>query len=199
MEDSSAGRFRRRLTFLTDPDGNGEKNGFQNGQFGNRQPRSILTGKIWQEQGVNDKNPNINSAPESAYNGFGWYFRRVALPESVKGLKLYFEINGVRDIATFRPTENQATLWLNGKKMPPPVEVYSAHEGGRGARLWELPAGAVKPGADNFIAVQIYNGSGVGGIHRKPVRFEIEGQNQEMLFPYEFVRSKYTNYFFWSW
>ena len=186
-------------TFLTDPDGNGEKNGFQNGQFGNRQPRSILTGKIWQEQGVNDKNPNINSAPESAYNGFGWYFRRVALPESVKGLKLYFEINGVRDIATFRPTENQATLWLNGKKMPPPVEVYSAHEGGRGARLWELPAGAVKPGADNFIAVQIYNGSGVGGIHRKPVRFEIEGQNQEMLFPYEFVRSKYTNYFFWSW
>ncbi len=186
-------------TFLTDPDGSGEKTGFQNGQFGGRQPRNILTGKVWEEQGVNEKNPNINSAPESAYDGFGWYFRRVTLPESVKGVKLYFEINGVTDIATYKSTDNQTTLWLNGKKMPAPVGVYNAHMGGRGARFWELPAGSFKPGADNFIAIQIFNNSGVGGIHRKPVRFEIEGQNQDMLFPYEFMRSKYTNYFFWCW
>ena len=186
-------------TFLTDPDGSGEKTGFQKGQFGERQPRGILTGQVWEEQGVNEKNPHMNAAPESAYDGFGWYVRRVALPESVKGVKLYFEIDGVRDIATYKASDNQTTLWLNGSRMPPPVEVQNAHMGGRGARMWELPAGAFKPGADNFIAIQIFNGSGVGGIHRKPVRFEIEGQNQDMLFPYEFVHSKYTNYFFWCW
>ena len=30
-------------------------------------------------------------------------------------------------------------------------------------------------------------------------RFEREGKNPDLLFPYEFRESKYTNYFFWCW
>jgi len=186
-------------TFLTDPDGKGEKTGFQNGDFGGKKPRKIEVGKIWEEAGVNDVNPNLQSAPDSAYDGFGWYFRKIKLPETASNQSLYFEINGVRDIPTYSRTVQQTTLWVNGKKMPEPIAVYNAHKGGRGGRLWKLPKNAVKPGQENFVAVQIFNSKGAGGIHRKPVRFENPGQNEGMLFPYQFIESKYNPYFFWCW
>jgi hypothetical protein len=185
--------------FLTDPDGQGVKTGFQNGDFGGRKPRSIKLGQIWEEQGVNEVNPNIKSAPDSAYDGFGWYFRKFKMPENSKGKTLYFEVNGIRDIATYSRTLQQTTLWLNGRKMPEPIGVYNAHKGGRGGRLWKLPQGAIKAGEENFIAIQIFNNRGAGGIHRKPARFEINGQNQGMLLPYQFIESKYNPYFFWCW
>ena len=31
------------------------------------------------------------------------------------------------------------------------------------------------------------------------VRFEKAGKNPDLLFPYEYRESKYSNYFFWSW
>ena len=190
---------RGKWTFLTDPDGNGEEKGFQNGNFGGRTPRKIVTGKIWEEAGVNDINPNIKSAPDSAYDGFGWYFRKVKFPADTKIQKLYFEIAGVRDIPTFSRILQKTTLWINGKKMPPPTGIYNAFRGGRAGRLWTLPKDAVKAGETNFIAIQIFNRQGAGGIDRKPIRFETDGQNAGMLFPYEFVKSKYNPYFFWCW
>ena len=69
----------------------------------------------------------------------------------------------------------------------------------RGARLWKLDARSVLKKGKNRIAIRIYNGSGAGGIHRNPVRFEFEGKNSDLLFPYEFNESKYTNDFFWCW
>ncbi len=50
-----------------------------------------------------------------------------------------------------------------------------------------------------MIVIRVFNDVGAGGIHRTPVRFETEGRNPGMPFPYEFVRSKYTPYFFWEW
>jgi hypothetical protein len=32
-----------------------------------------------------------------------------------------------------------------------------------------------------------------------PPAFTSEARNQGMLFPYEFIRSKYEPYFFWAW
>lgn len=193
--DISEGKW----TFLTDPNGKGEETGFQKGIFGGRKPRKIEVGKIWEEAGINDVNPNIKSAPDSAYDGFGWYFRKVKFSKTIKNQNLYFEISGVRDIPTHSRTRQQTTLWINGRKMPEPIGVYNAHKGGRGGRLWKLPKNAIKPGQENFVAVQIFNSKGAGGIHRKPVRFENHGQNQGMLFPYQFIKSKYNPYFFWCW
>lgn len=184
---------------MTDPTGSGEKIGFQEGNFAGRKPRKIVVGQIWEEAGVNEVNQNLEFVEDSSYDGFGWYFRSMKFPADRNINELYFEINGVRDIATYARKLQQTTLWINGKKMPAPVGVYNAHRGGRGGRLWKLPKGAVKPGQNNFIAIQIYNSVGAGGIHRKPVRFEKPGQNQGMLFPYEFIQSKYTPYFFWCW
>lgn len=183
--------------FLTDPDGSGEQRGYATGNFGGRVPRPIEIGKVWEEQGVTETNPAFNSAPGSAYDGFGWYFRTAMLPEIPKG-KVYLYIGGIRDIFTFRREEQRSTLFINGRKMPEPVYVSNAHRGGRGARLWQLPEGVLRPGR-NFIAVRVYNDYGPGGIHAGPVLLEFPGFNSDVPFAREFDPVKYTNYFFWCW
>ena len=185
-------------TFLTDPDGKGEKTGFADGKFGGRTPRPIRTGMIWEDQGVTEKNPYLESAPYSAYDGYGWYFTELELSDVPSG-PIYLHVNGIRDIATFKRTEHQSTLFVNGRKMPEAVGIYNAYLGGRGARLWKLDAGKVLRKGKNRIAIRIYNDGGAGGIHKNPVRFEFEGKNADGLFPYEFNESKYTNDFFWCW
>ena len=185
-------------TFLTDPDGKGEQTGFAEGKFGGRTPRPIKTGMIWEDQGVTEKNPYLESDPYSAYDGYGWYFTELNLDKIPSGT-IYLHVNGIRDIATFKRTEHQTTLFLNGKKMPDAIGIYNAYLGGRGARLWKLDAGKILKKGKNRIAIRIYNSSGAGGIHRNPVRFEFEGKNSDLLFPYEFNESKYTNDFFWCW
>ncbi|MBR0458262.1 MAG: hypothetical protein IJJ26_03420 [Victivallales bacterium] len=185
---------RMTWSFVTDPDGKGEELGFAKGTFAGRQVRKLVTGKIWEDQGVTEsdgKNP-----PDSGYDGYAWYYTEVNIP--IPSGKYFFHIGGIRDISTFNRTEQRSDLYLNGKKMPPPVDVNNAHLGGRGARLWALPSSALVPGK-NQIAIRVYNQIGAGGIHRNPVRLEREGKNPDLLFPYEFRESKYTNYFFWCW
>jgi len=189
----------RNWTLLTDPDGVGEKVGYPRGEFGGREPRPIRVGRIWEEQGVTERNPNIASPPDSAYDGFAWYFCKATIPASLRGKALYLHADGVRDIRTFNRLANRTDLWVNGAKQPPPVGVYNAKEGGRAGRLWRLDPKTLRFGAENFVAIRVYNDQAAGGIHRKPVRIETEGQNPGMPLPYEFVRSKYTPYFFWAW
>lgn len=184
--------------FITDPDGKGEKNGFAEGKFGERKTRPIKTGMIWEDQGVTEKNPYLESAPYSAYDGYGWYFTSPDLSEVPQGT-IYLHVNGIRDISTFNRTEHQSSLFINGRKMPEAVGIYNAYHGGRGARLWKLDAGKVLRKGKNLIAIRIYNNGGAGGIHKNPVRFEFKGKNADQLFPYEFNESKYTNDFFWCW
>ena len=106
--------------------------------------------------------------------------------------------NSLADIFTFRREEQRSTLFINGRKMPEPVYVSNAHRGGRGARLWQLPEGVLRPGR-NFIAVRVYNDYGPGGIHAGPVLLEFPGFNSDVPFAREFDPVKYTNYFFWCW
>lgn len=187
----------RAWTFLTDPDGQGEKNGFAEGRFGSRTPRPIRPGILWEEQGVTERNPNLEFVPDSGYDGYGWYFVRFPMPE-FRGDSLYLHVNGIRDIWTFSRTAHNTTLFLNGRKMPEAVGIWNAHLGGRGARLWKLHRSDFKSG-ENLLAIRIYNSIGPGGIHKNPVRFEQEGKNQGIFLPYEFNRDKYTNNFFWCW
>ena len=193
--DISGGQW----TFLTDPDGSGAEVGYARGEFAGRTPEPMLVGRVWEEQGVTEANPSIASPPDSAYDGFGWYFRRAVVPAHLRGGALYLHADGVRDISTYDRTASRTNLWLNGVKQADPVGVYNARRGGRAGRLWQLSPDDVLFGEENLIAIRVYNDVGAGGLHRRPVRFEIEGRNQGMLFPYEFIRSKYDPYFFWAW
>ena len=158
-----------------------------------------LVGDIWEEQGVTEANPNLASPPDSAYDGFGWYFRRAVVPADLRGGALYLQAAGVRDISTYSRTANRTDLWVNGVKQAEPVGVYNARQGGRAGRLWQVNSDDVRFGEENLIALRVYNDVGAGGLHRRPVRFEVERRNEGMLFPYEFIRSKYDPYFFWAW
>ena len=186
-----------RLTwdFVTDPAGNGEAAGFADGKFGDRKVRKLVTGKIWEDQGVTEHLEGM--PPEGGYDGYGWYFAEVELPPMPEGT-VYFHVGGIRDISTFKRTEHRSDLFINGRKTAPAIEVLNAHLGGRGARVWAVDAAWLKPGK-NRIAIRVYNQNGAGGIHRNPLRFERKGKNPDVLFPYEYKDTKYSNYFFWSW
>ena len=186
-------------TFLTDPDDIGVKMGYPNATFGARSPRAIAVGKCWEEQGVTDENPNLYSPPGSAYDGLAWYLKTAHLPNEMQGKTLYFHIDGVRAIDSFSPTESGVDLWINGNKITRLLESRNGKIGGRGARLWQVDPAHVKYGQANFIAIRTRNSRGPGGIHCKPVRFEVAGMNHGMLFPYEFVESKFNPYYHWAW
>lgn len=186
-------------TLLTDPAGDGVEAGYARGEFGGRAPRPIRVGEIWEEQGVTEANPNIASPPDSAYDGFAWYLRRAVILADGGDGPLYLHAAGVRGISTYDRTANRTELWINGVRQAEPVGVYNARRGGRAGRLWEVNREDVRFGEENLIAIRVYNDVGAGGMHRRPVRLEIEGANEGMLFPYEFVRSKYNPYFFWAW
>lgn len=186
-----------KWSLVLDPDSKGETCGLAEKTPADMKVYPIRTGKIWEEQGVTDRNPNISSVPDSAYDGAAWYVAEFELSEFPRK-QFFLHAGGIFDIPVSNRTEHQTTLWLNGKKMPEACGVWNAYLGGVGARLWKLPEGALKRG-QNRIAIQIYNATGPGGIFRNPVRLETEGLNRDLIFPYEFRRSKYTNDFFWCW
>ncbi|MBO5308382.1 MAG: hypothetical protein J6C40_10290 [Lentisphaeria bacterium] len=186
-----------RLTwdFVTDPDGKGEKSEFSVGNFGSRKVRKLVTGKIWEDQGITEH--SAGKPAEGGYDGYGWYFAEVELPEMPDKIS-YFHVGGIRDISTFKRTEHRSDLFINGRLVSPAIEVLNAHLGGRGARVWAVDKALLKVGK-NKIAIRVYNSNGAGGIHKNPLRFEHKGKNPDVLFPYEYKDTKYSNYFFWSW
>lgn len=199
FSDSPLDLSRRRWHFATDPEGNGEARGFAEGKCPRQKLREIVPGIIWEAQGVTELNPELpNNAPGSAYDGYGWYFSTICFQKTPSG-NYYFHINGLRDIPTFQRTEQQSDLYLNGKKLPPPVGIYNGYLGGPGARLWSFKADGLLKAGENFIALRVYNSQGAGGIDKLPIRLEREGENCNFILPYEFRRSKYTNNFFWCW
>ncbi len=175
-------------SFVTDYEGKGV--------IGNLPVRKLKIGKNWEEQGVTEKNPNVASAPDSAYDGAGIYFLDVEFSEAPQS-EVYLHLGRVRDIFTFDIRAHQTVLYVNGKKMTQ-GKAWNAYRGGRGGRLFTIPAGTLKAGK-NRIAVSVFNTVGPGGIDRKPARIEFPGRNPSRLWPYEFNESKYSNYAFWCW
>ena len=175
-------------SFVTDPDGQGK--------IENRPLHTLEIGKNWEEQGITESNPNLPDTPDSAYDGAGIYFLDVEL-DDVPDHEVYFHLGRVRDIFTFDIRAHQTALFVNGNRMPP-GRAWNAYRGGRGGRLFTIPAGTLKPGR-NRIAVSVFNVIGPGGIDRKPARIELPGRNPARLWPYEFNESKYSNYAFWCW
>ncbi|HBE02597.1 MAG TPA: hypothetical protein DC049_08980, partial [Spirochaetia bacterium] len=182
-------------SFLADPGDTGKKEGYQTGVISNR-TMPIELGKIWEEQGFTNENPNLYSPPGSAYDGTAWYFTETIIPEKYRGKELYFLINGVRANGQ---ADGGTESWINGKEMGKLLEVRYYHQGGCGARFWKVDSANIKYGEKNKIAVRIQNIKGPGGIDKKPVRFETEGANDDMIFPYEFIREKFDPYYHWVW
>lgn len=188
-------------SLVLDPAGDGEKSGIPRGELAGRTARPIRIGRAWEEQGVTDANPTLQVDGDCAYDGFAWYVRRFTLPaQPGDGRALHLHCDGVLDTYSYAMRTNTTDLFINGVKQAAPAGIWAAQQGGRGGRLWKLDPAALRwGGAENLIAIRVYNRQGPGGLHRAPVRLEWSGRNHDSLLPYEFQGSKLQNYYFWSW
>jgi len=105
---------------------------------------SVKVPLAWENQGFN------------GYDGYAWYRKTVHLPATLKNEVLWLELGFVDDVDE---------LYLNGQligksgSFPPHFQTaYNAR------RLYRIPAGAILYGAENQIAVRVYDAYNVGGI-----------------------------------
>ena len=86
---------------------------------------------------------NIAMAPDSPYAVSWWYRKQFAAPSSYKGKTVWLKFDGIN---------YRANVWLNGKQIANSEDMAGAW------RTYELNVtDAVKPGAENVLAVQIFS------------------------------------------
>ncbi len=98
----------------------------------------------WEDEGFHD------------YNGFGYYRKKIHIPENFKGQMLYLLLGYIDDVDE---------VYFNGKKIgstgtfPPTYHTaYNAH------RKYVIPNELVKYNSLNIIAVKVYDAEQAGGI-----------------------------------
>jgi exo-1,4-beta-D-glucosaminidase len=85
---------------------------------------------------------NIAMQPDSPYASSWWYRKAFAMPASYKGKTAWLKFNGIN---------YRANIWLNGKQVANSDDVAGAW------RTYEFNVtDAVKPGAENVLAVQVW-------------------------------------------
>jgi exo-1,4-beta-D-glucosaminidase len=85
---------------------------------------------------------NIAMEPDSPYAVSWWYRRQFAAPASYKGQTVWLNFKGIN---------YRANVWLNGKQIATSTDIAGAW------RTYELNVtDALKPGADNVLAVQVF-------------------------------------------
>ncbi len=103
----------------------------------------------------------------SAYDGYGWYRKLVFIPESWRGKQIKLNLGLIDDIDE---------TFVNGKKVG---ATYQWDE----KREYSLPLEVVAYGAENLIAVRVYDYQAGGGIYSGPLslscgeeRINLEGE-----------------------
>ncbi len=90
------------------------------------------------------------------YDGLAWYRLHFAAPATLPEGSLFLRLGRIDDADE---------VWVNGVKIGSTGEL---REGGRSAwsheRIYVLPRAVLQPGADNVIAVRVYDGQQTGGM-----------------------------------
>ena len=113
-------------------------------QFNDKDWAEMRVPSAWREQGYN------------GYDGYAWYRKSFTFPEDAGQETVLLSLGRVDDVDE---------VYINGKlvgtsgQFPPDYASAS-----REFRTYEVPAGLLKPGKDNLIAVRVYDGGGNGGI-----------------------------------
>jgi cephalosporin-C deacetylase-like acetyl esterase len=129
-------------------------------EFNDREWREILHGKLWEKQGV------------GAYNGFAWYRQQVFVPKS---LKASAEKNGGLILALGKIDDADQTFW-NGDLAGATGQMPPGYKGAYDVqRTYLIPTGKIRFGADNLIAVRVYDHQGGGGIYDGEISLRVPG------------------------
>ncbi len=106
-------------------------------------------GKNWEEAGLPD------------YDGYAWYRVHVQIPESfTDSLQYNFLSLHLGLIDDVDETWVNGTLVGSTGTFPPSYSTAYADE-----RVYRVPLGVLRPGADNVIAIRVYDGAGPGGAY----------------------------------
>ncbi|MBH0009183.1 hypothetical protein ESZ53_03515 [Salinibacterium sp. UTAS2018] len=132
----------------------------------------------WSSPGFDDSGwttlqvPEVDGAPQFAdYDGFGWYRLTFTLPADAQGANLVASLGFIDDVDE---------AFLNGEKiggsgtMPPNASSQWFEQ-----RLYPIPATAPRFGAENTLAVRVYDMSGGGGWYQGPVGIYSKDQVRE--------------------
>lgn len=97
----------------------------------------------------------------TADNVFGWYRKKVFIPAEWKGHDLRFPLGKIDDTDA---------SYLNGVKIGQTGEFPPHFQGfWDKPRLYDVPAGVVKFGQENVIAIRVFDASGGGGLYDGPL------------------------------
>jgi hypothetical protein len=123
----------------------------------------------WEKPGLDDSSWQKVGLPaaweeHSQYtddNVYGWYRKHVSIPAQWKGRTLVLPLGKIDDVDV---------TYFNGKKigstgqMPPSFKTAWDQ-----ARRYEVPAGLVRYGEDNVIAIRVFDATGGGGLYSGPL------------------------------
>ncbi|NRA51098.1 MAG: acetylxylan esterase [Phaeodactylibacter sp.] len=121
---------------------------------------TLKSGQVWEDQGIGQ------------YDGFAWYRQKVFVPAELKGSA---ETLGGLVLELGKIDDSDETFW-NGRQigatgsMPPDyVGAYDAE------RIYTIPFESINFGADNWIAVRVYDHLGGGGMYKPGTSLHVPG------------------------
>ena len=127
---------------------------------------AIEAGTGWENQG------------HSTYDGFAWYRQEVFIPEE---LRKQAEKNGGMVLKLARIDDSDVT-YFNGQILGSTGGFPPDYQSGYGdPRVYEVPLSRIKWGAENTIAVRVFDGGGGGGIVGQPVNLAVKGMDELLL------------------
>lgn len=116
--------------------------------------KSIFVPGTWETRGWVD------------YDGMAWYRLKFFIPKDFKSEKMVLVLGKIDDVDE---------AFLNGSKIGSTGDIYSARKYRNFGEEWSqfrgyyIPAGLLKPGQENTIAVRVYDGYLNGGIYEGPI------------------------------
>ncbi|MGQ9732436.1 MAG: glycosyl hydrolase, partial [Candidatus Zipacnadales bacterium] len=152
------GNLEGEWRFRADPEDVGEMEGWSSPNYDDSEWRMLTVPGLWEPQGITDPRPGEpprpkNGMPWSDYDGVAWYRLRFTVPESWKGQGLTLQLGSVDD---------QDRTYFNGQlvgETGPGVQRSVLVQ-----RVYRVPADMVVAGAENVLAIRVYDGGGPGGL-----------------------------------
>ena len=127
---------------------------------------TIEAGTDWENQGY------------GTYDGYAWYRQKILIPES---LKKDAEANGGLVLRLARIDDSDVT-YFNGQILGSTGGLPPDYESGYGnPRVYTVPMDQISWGAQNTIAVRVYDGGGGGGIVGTPVSLAVRGMEELLV------------------
>jgi hypothetical protein len=152
------GNLEGEWQFRTDPEEAGERDRWAAPDCDDSDWRTLRVPGYWEAQGVTDPRPGQLPKPKEGvpwtdYDGVAWYRLHFVAPQMWAGQELVLRLGSVDD---------EDRTFLNGDligETGPGVEQSVLVQ-----RIYRIPPEHVRFGAENVLAVRVYDGGGPGGL-----------------------------------